>query len=303
MKRTLLSTLFLGLILQCQATLLVQETFDGLEGTGTLQGNGDSAASIGFEPSTLWLGNANNTYAGTALMVARNFNVDSAVTNAKPWQTFPGNDNRGGIWWNASTWDTGVWAVRQLAAAAQLNLGVDRVYYFSFNMSYRNDDSLGFGFATGEADTSQFISVGPNWNTTSFNGNQSAKRLAVAYGTLNVGQGVSGANAWSTAQVVNNLNYVVLVKITARAAANDTIQAAFFHTSRAGYGILPANEAQVSWDITHDFADSNVYTHLLAFINGGSSFANLDSFHMGTAYRDAVQIEPLITTQPVPSPA
>lgn len=237
-------------------------------------------------------------------MVANNFNVATGVTNAKPNQLLEGDAMRGGIWWDAATWDTKSWALRQLAAGSQLNMGVDATYYLTFKMTYRSDDSLGFGFSAGEADTSRFLSVGVNWNTTSFNGNLSAKRLVATYGTLNVDQGVSGANAWSTnSQVANNVNYDVLVKITAKASGEDLIQAAFFATSRTGYGLIPAAEANVTWDLTHNFVDNNTYTHLLAFINGGTRYANLDAFRMGTAYSDVVQIQPLITAQPVPSPA
>ena len=302
-KTLLLPTLLAGLgLANANATLLVQELFDGLN--GNLNGAGDSTAAMGFEPGTTWAANANSTAAINSLMVANNFNVDTAVTNAKPWQLGAGNANRGGIWWNAGTWDTGSWAARQLASGSQLNLGADGVYYLAFNLTYKSDDSLGFGFATGSGDTSQFIAIGPNWNNTSFNSNASAKRLAVARGSaLNVPPGVSGANAYSTAQFVNNLNYLVLVKITASASGNDTLQAAFFQPSRAGYGILPANEASVVWDLTYTFSDSATYTHLLAFINGGTYYANLDSFRLGTAYADVVQSQPRITSQPSPSPA
>lgn len=142
-----------------------------------------------------------------------------------------------------------------------------------------------------------------NWNTTDFNTNASAKRLAVARGgDITVWPGVSGATAYSTDQVNHLWPYVVLVKITARASGNDTIQAAFFNSGRAGHGILPVNEADIMWDLTDTFADDRSYNLLLAFMNGLSQAADLDSFRMGTAYADVAQLAPLITSQPSPSP-
>src|SRR5512137_547430 len=131
--------------------------------------------------------------------------------------------------------------MRPLAPGARLNLGVDAVYYLTFNLMYRDNDSLVFGFAATNGTDYAFISIGINWNTTSFNTNASAKRLAVARGnSINTWPGVSGATAYSTnAQVINNWPYVVLVKITARSSGNDTFQTTFFNSGRAGWGMLP----------------------------------------------------------------
>jgi len=283
-----------------EGALLVRELFDGL--SGTLDGAGNDPSSVGF--SAPWAANPTSWNAMNALRLANDFNVDLALTNIPPWQLGAGDANRGGVWWNSTAYDSDCWAMRPLASACRLNLGVDAVYYLTFNLVYRDGDSLGFGFATtSDGLAYDFLSVGVNWNWTSWNSDASAKRLAVARGaSIAEWPGVSGATAYSSVQFINDLAYVVLVKITARASDNDTVQAAFFHPSRPGHSMLPAHEDEVSWELTDTFMDDHTYDMLVAFINGQSLWADLDAFRMGTSYGDVVQLAPLISRQPSPSP-
>ena len=293
-KLFLVSTLLAVFALaDAQATLRVRELFDGL--TPSLNGAGDSATSLGFEPGTTWVANLTD-----GIKVANNFNVDPGVTNQMPFRAAA----NGGIWWTPTEprWGTGWWATRQLATEAQLNMAADGVYYITYNMRRRSDAGIGFGFASAGDPSAQFLSVGATWNTTSFNP-PANRKLVVAQGTLNVGQGCYGANAYSTTEVANDERNLILIKITTSAAGNDTVQAAFFTPSRAGYGHLPPDEASVVWDVTYTYADNNLYTHLLAYVNGPTSSCELDAFRMGTTYSDVVQIQPVINTQPTPSPS
>lgn len=295
-KKTLLSfTLVAGLgLANAHANLLVRELFDGLD--GSLNGSGDSTTSLGFEPGSVWIANQTDN-----IKVANNFNVDPAVTNQMPFLV-TGN---GGVWWSAPSsgqWGTGWWATRQLASGQQLNMAADGVYYITFNMRRRNDSALGFGFATGSDASSQFLSVGATWNNTSFNP-PAFRKLVVAQGTLNVGQGCYGANAFSATEVANDGRNLVLVKITTSASGNDTVQAAFFTSSRTGYTVIPCDESSVVWDVTYTYADANLYTHLLLYMDGPASSNELDAYRLGTSYFDVVKVLPLITVQPNPSPS
>ncbi len=214
-------------------------------------------------------------------------------------------NGNGGLWWgppSSGQWDVGWWGTRQLAAGSQIDFAADGTYYITYNMRRRNDDAIGFGLATGSDPASQFISVGATWNNTSFNP-PANRKLVVAVGTLNVGQGPYGANAYSPTEVNNDDRNLILIKITTSATGDDTVQAAFFNATRTGYQTLPPNEADVVWDVSYSFDDANTYTHLLAYVNGPTSSGELDAFRLGTAYGDVVQITPVITAQPSPSPA
>jgi Concanavalin A-like lectin/glucanases superfamily len=295
-KKTLLvSTLMAGLWLaNANATLLVRELFDGLN--GSLNGAGDSTSSLGFESGSVWAANRTDS-----IMVANNFNVDPAVTNEMPFLLTA----NGGIWWNTPSsgqWGTDWWATRQLASSAQLNMAADGVYYLTFNMTRQNDSAVGFGFAIGSDPSSPFLSVGATWNNTSFNA-PANRKLVVAQGTLNVGQGCYGANAYSTNEVANSGRNLVLVKITTSASGTDTVQAAFFTSSRAGYTVLPCDESNIVWDVTYTYADDNTYTYLLAYMDGPSGSNELDAYRFGTSYFDVVAVLPVISVQPNPSPS
>lgn len=123
------------------AALLVRELFDGL--SGPLDGAGDSATSVGFSASP-WRANPASPTALSSLMLANDFNVEVPLTNVMPWQLGAGDANRGGIWWyNSYNWDIGSWAMRPLAPGSELNLGADGVYYLTFNIHYRDDDTSG----------------------------------------------------------------------------------------------------------------------------------------------------------------
>ena len=279
---------------QANAALLVRELFDGL--TPSLNGAGDSSTSLGFEPGTTWTANLTDS-----MKVADNFNVDPGITNELPFLI----NGNGGLWWSppgSGNYDIGWWATRQLAAASQINFAADGVYYITYNMRRRSDDGIGFGLATGSDPASQFISVGATWNNTSFNPPANQK-LVVATGTLNVGQGPYGANAYSATQVNTDGRNLILIKITTSATGDDMVQAAFFNATRTGYQTVPPNEADVVWDVSYTFADDNTYTHLLAYVNGPTSSGELDAYRLGTSYSDVVQITPVITAQPSPSPS
>jgi len=272
----------------------VRELFDGLN--GSLNGAGDSTSSLGFESSSLWVANRTDS-----IMVANNFNVDPAVTNEMPFRLTA----NGGVWWSTPSsgqWGTDWWATRQLASGAQLNMAADGVYYITFNMRRRNDSAVGFGFATGSDPSSPFLSVGATWNNTSFNP-PANRKLVVAQGTLNVGQGCYGANAYSTTEVANDGRNLVLVKITTSASGNDTIQAAFFTSSRTNYTVVPCDESSVVWDVTYTYADDNTYGYLLAYMDGPSGSNELDAYRLGNSYYDVVAVLPAISVQPNPSPS
>ncbi len=294
-KALLVTTLVAGLgLANAHATLLVRELFDGL--TPSLNGAGDSTTSLGFEPGSVWVANRTDS-----IKVADNFNVDPAVTNQMPFRLTA----NGGVWWQAPSsgqWATDWWATRQLASGAPLNMAAEGVYYITFNMRRRDDSALGFGFASGSDPSSQFLSVGTTWNNTSFNP-PANRKLVVAQGTLNVGQGPYGANAYSTTEVANDGRNLVLIKITTSAGGNDTVQAAFFTSSRAGYTVLPGDEASIVWDVTYTYADDNNYTHLLLYVNGPASSNELDSYRLATSYFDVVNILPVITAQSAWLPA
>lgn len=283
MKRMVLGVaLIAGIACTADAALMVRELWEGV-GNGTINGTGDGATSLGFEPGSTWFQNAGS------IEVAANFNLVNTPDNIPGLPASWGG--LGGLWFNASSWNTGAWATRQLAAEAQVDFTADDVIYMAVRLNNAGDSALGMGLASGGDSTAGFLGAGFHWNNaTGLDGQNSANSLYLTGGTLD--QDLEGNNdgpyailAHTAAGVVNG-KALLLCRLTTSSTGNDTLAAELYLPGTT----VPVNPATIAWDVSYSTNLSMLATHLLVWLNGDGT-EELDAIRIGRTFIDVVGLE------------
>ena len=265
---------------QSNAAILVQELFDNMALNVSISGQGDSASSIGLTGT--WVQNA----GGAVISTANNFNV-------QPLPGLPPQSSAlGGVWkGGGGDWGTGIWATRQMTAP--IDLAADGTYYFSFRLNNTGDTAMGFGLASGSANTSEFVGVGGHWNNNlDIGGIQARNSLYTSWGTRD--QNLAGNNdgpyamRQHTAEGSLNGRGLVVGRLVTTAAGTDTLSLKLYFDGNT----IDSDLGAISWTLTDSFNSSMSATNLLLWINGSGN-GELDAFRLGTTWQDVTGVTPV----------
>jgi hypothetical protein len=258
------------------AAVAIQELFDGMAPDTTINGQGNSASSIGLTGT--WVQNA----GGNVISTANNFNVQPLPGLA------PQQSALGGIWMNGGDWSTNIWATRPLASA--VNFAANNVTYFSFRLNNTGDTAMGFGFASGSAATSEFAGVGAHWdNQTDLSGAQARNSLYSTWGTLD--QNLAGNNDGPyamrahTAEGTVNGKALIVGQLTTSAAGSDVLKLKMYFDGNT----IDDNLDTISWSLTDNFNSSMSANNLLLWINGSGN-GELDAIRVGPTWLDVTGV-------------
>jgi PEP-CTERM motif len=282
MKRLALMSLLSAACPSAFATLMVQELFDGLALDTTINGQGDSGASSGFQSGSTWTVNA-----GATILTANNFNVESAPP-------LPGLSPQaaalGGLWkGGAGDWNTGYWATRPLAAAAQFNFDDSNTYYFSFRLNNTGDTGVGFGISSGNSAASTFFGVGGHWdNHLDILGADAKNALYLTGGVL--GQNLPGNNDGPYASLLHaapgTLNGRAL--IVGRLITGPGVDQIDLIQYNPG-DVIHDNVNTIPWSLSTTQSVTGPASHALIWMNGSGN-GELDALRFGTEWVDVTGV-------------
>lgn len=265
-----------------RAEILAKDLFDNVT-DGDVSIGGQNYAATGFTGA--W------SVPGSDLMfTARNFNTLPAY--GPPSQ----DTNPGGVWQSGGggpNYQSNAYTARSLTSSAQINLGQDGVYYFSFKGRRGGDDIAGFmGLSTGASATNSFVDVGWTWGNCRLVGETDAD--PVRHATSFIGQGTmdteNGAynirSAGSDWSISAGSNRFFVARITASAAGSDRIDLKVYSDSDA----IDNNLSTIAWTNSYSFQSSDVLNHVILGMNGGSGGGEVDAFRLGTTWTDVTGV-------------
>jgi hypothetical protein len=234
---------------------MIRELWDSV-GVGWLDSKGDGTSSVGFDSGANW-----HVNLGHLIKVAANFDITTPpgppYSRGSQGGVWADNDEIGGL---AHYWDTGSWATRQLAPAAQINFAADGEYWITMRIDNSGDTAMGIGFADAGDGSAHFVGVGALWNSAG--GGSANNALYVSDGTLGTDSPYA-IRANSSAEIINGPGLIV-ARLTTSAAGMDRLDATVFYPG----DVIPSNSSSISWQVGYDFDSSMTATHLLAWLNG-----------------------------------
>lgn len=260
------------------ATILIQELFDGATNGANLIGSSPTGSATGLT------GTWSTGGAGTGMTLANDFDVTATGLPGLA----PSNGTTGGIWFNTSNWGTNIWATAQLTNA--ISAGSAQTLYFSFRLNNSGDTAMGVGLATGATGTGSFVGVGAMWNGASaMDSSAAANSLYTSYGTLNhdLSGNNDGPHAIQNHSAAGSLagRATVVGRITLNGAGTTTINSKFYLAGET----IDNNLDTIAWSTGGTTTNSSDYTHLLIWLNGGGQ-GELDAIRFGTTWQDVTGV-------------
>ena len=269
----------LATVSAANASILIQELFDGVAADSTLNGAADTDTSIGL--TGVWTTNVSQD-----IYTASDFDVDGVTLPG-----LPSNDGASGrvLWRNVTNnWDRGIYATRPLTVP--IDFGVDRVIYFSVRLNNPGDTGMGVGLASGDAAADSFIGAGFTWNnaqplsapTSNIAGNSSYISHGVLDGTVD--SGVYGIRAYDARNSINTFGLLV-GRITINAVGDDVI-----HIKRYSQNaVIDNNLDAITWSTFSTLDSSMVASHLVLWMNGAGE-GELDAVRFGDTWTDVTGV-------------
>lgn len=258
------------------ATILVQELFDGIGADISINGQAATASSIGLTGT--WTRNGSTD----SIFTANNFNSGPTLPGLAP-----SNGIQGGVWNSGGAYNTGTWATISLTSAISHN--TLQTIYFSFHQANGGDTAAGVGLATGNTAAAQFIGTGTTWNVATADTIAAGNSLTTSYGTL--GSNVYTFHNTSGAGTING-QALIVGKISIATNGTASVQSTFYQAGET----ITNNPDALTWKTSGSMTATGDYTKLLVWLNGGGG-GELDAIRLGTTWQDVTGV----TAVPEPS--
>jgi len=323
-----IASLSLGGSLAATAGQTVRELFDNLpnnlltsDGT-TLDGMTNDATTVGLQgfwtnnpPGSTGIGYKGSFTVNWVLQGLQNNIVPDSASGANGClDQYTGNlntlidPNTGDPY---GLYSPQIYATHPLAPSSYVNFQAAATYYFSVriekNYSWNaGDSSAGLGLATGNATNDHFVGFGLTRPATvaADGATDIGDTDYVTHGTLGqaglaneVDTGgpylplaTGPAQLWNSgAGAVNWAEAGLLVGrlVTSPTGASELDVVGFL--PNMSLSTLPTDPAQITWDATYHFTETNIMTQLLVWMHGNN--VEYDGVRMGTTYADVVGLE------------
>jgi len=242
--------------------LRIRELWDNV-GVGSIGGMGSGTTSVGVDSGNNWSLNAGN------ITVAQDFDVEGP--QGPPYAL----GHQGGVWKSGGAdWNTGYWATRQLASAAQINFAAAGDYWLTVRINNSGDSAVGVGLASAGDGSASFVGVGAMWDNAG--GGLANNALYVTDGSLGTDSPYT-IRANSTAGTIDGEGVIVAHLLIT--GGSYTLEAAVFKPG----DVIPSTPGGITWQVTYSGSSSMLATHLLLWSNGAGT-GDLDAIRVADSF-------------------